>query len=60
MCGALMAATLEKNLRPPTQNWSDDYGSRKTQDYRQPMPYRFSLFHDVLFGNVFPVFADKY
>ena len=24
MCGAMMAATLEKNLRPPTQNWSDD------------------------------------
>ena len=29
MCGATMAVTLGKNLRPPAPNWSDDYASRK-------------------------------
>ena len=44
MCGAMMAATLGKNLRPLAPNWSDDYASRKAQDCRQHMPRCFNLF----------------
>ena len=44
MCGAMMAATPGKNLRPPGPNWSDKYASRKSQGCRQHMPKRINLF----------------